>query len=106
MDSTAVGFNWLSSGGAYALLAFIWIGAAVGFGNYGYRLGRRFDSPNDGCLLTAATQVLVLIGGSAGFLVSGFPWYLLTSAIGAVTFPGLACLYFAWRMRKWMAGQK
>jgi len=99
MDPTVVGFNWLDSGGTYAILAVIWIASAVAFGNYAHRLGRRYDSPNDGCLLTVATQLLTLFGGALGLLLGRFPIFIFTSAIGAVIFPAAGCVYFGWRMR-------
>ncbi|MER3496450.1 MAG: hypothetical protein C4320_06490, partial [Armatimonadota bacterium] len=69
--------------------------------HYAARLGRRYDAPNDGCLLGFACVMLTLIGGAIGLLTVGFPWYILTSAAGAVLMPGLACLIFARRMRVW-----
>ena len=101
MDPTTVGYNWLGSGGTYAIIAVIWIASAVGFGNYAYRLGRRHDSPNDGCLLTVATQLLTFFGGALGLLLGKFPYFIITSGIGAIVCPFLGCAYFSWRMRAW-----
>ncbi len=98
--------QWLASGGAYGTLALVWLVAAVGYGAYAARLGRRYDAPNDGCLLNFACQMLLLLGGAAGLLLFGFPWYLLTSTLGAVLLPGLACLFFQGRMRPWKPRRK
>ena len=78
-----------------------WIIGAVAFSLYAGKLGRRYDAPNDGCLLGFACQVLLITGGAIGFLLSVFPWHLLTAAAGAIVLPSVACLVFARRMRRW-----
>lgn len=93
--------QWLAAGGAYGALALTWLLAAVGYGQYAARLGRRYDAPNDGCLLLFACQMLLVIGGAVGLLLVAFPYNLLTAVAGAFLFPGLACLFFRRRMREW-----
>lgn len=101
MNRQDVAANWLSSGGAYALLGIVWLLTAVFFFTYGAKLGREYDSPNDGCLLSFATIILTLIGGALGLLFFSFPIYVVTSSIGAILLPTLACAYFRKRMAKW-----
>lgn len=93
--------DWLSAGGAYFLLALIWVGAAVGFGVAGIKAGDRVGSPNDGCLLAIGNVVLALLGGGLGFLLMMrfFPYFLLSSLVGAVTLPSLGTLYFLRKTR-------
>lgn len=93
--------QWLAAGGAYGTLGVLWIVTAVAYAMYAGRLGRRFDAPNDGCLLGFACQVLLITGGAVGLRLAEFPWFILTAAAGAVLTPGLACLIFARRMRRW-----
>lgn len=95
--------QWLASGGAYGVLGLIWAGAAIAWANHAGRLGRRYDSPNDGCLLGFACVVLALLGGAVGLLSLPFPWFLVGSATGAIALPALASAVFARRMRKWAA---
>lgn len=87
------------------MLGVVWVVAAVSYALYAGKLGRRFDAPNDGCLLGFACQVLLItfggLGIAAGERYLTFPWSLLTGIAGAVLVPGLACLIFARRMRRW-----
>ena len=98
--------QWLASGGAYGTLALVWLLAAVGYGQYAARLGRRYDAPNDGCLLLFACQMLLVIGGALGLLATDFPWNVITATIGATLLPWLACLFFRRRMRTWNPAAK
>lgn len=97
--------QWLANGGAYGLLATLWVVAAISYVMLAGKLGRRFDAPNDGCLLGFALQVLLITFGGLGIAMGlrylPFPWFLLTGAAGAVLVPALACLVFNRRMRRW-----
>ena len=93
--------QWLANGGAYGVLGLLWVGAGAFFANYAARLGRRYDAPNDGCLLGFATQVLVIIGGALGLLSLPFPWHVVTAGVGAIGLPWLLCIYFRYKMRAW-----
>jgi hypothetical protein len=101
MNRSDVTANWLSSGGAYGILGVVWLLTAVFYFTYAQRLGRDYDSPNDGCLLGFGTVVLTLTGGGLGLLLFQFPIFVVTSCIGAVLLPGLACVYFRRKMKSW-----
>lgn len=97
--------QWLSNGGAYGTLGVVWIIAAVGFALYAGKLGRRYDAPNDGCLLGFANQVLLITSGAVGITLGDrllpFPWFMLTGIAGGLLAPLIACFVFTRRMRRW-----
>jgi hypothetical protein len=75
--------------------------SAVFYYTYAQKLGRQYDSPNDGCLLGVGTIVLTLTGGAIGLLLFQFPTFIFTSCIGALLLPGLACAFFRRKMKDW-----
>lgn len=94
MNPKDVSYNWLSSGGAYFLLALVWISSSIFFGFYAARIGRDKNSRNDGCLLIICTTVFVFTGGAVGIFLAPFPWFIFTSTAGAIIAPMLACRIF------------
>ena len=94
MNPKDVSYNWLSSGGAYTIIAIIWVLSAIFFGSVAKSVGRQKNSGNDGCLLTISTTVFVAIGGSIGILIAPFPFFIFTSMIGAILGPWLAVRIF------------
>lgn len=101
MTRAEAGANWLSSGGAYAIIGIVWLLSSVFFFTYGNRLGSRYDSPNDGCLLAFSTIILTLIGGAAGFVLVAYPWSIVASCLGSLLLPTFACIYFRAKMKRW-----
>jgi hypothetical protein len=103
MDSKNAIFRWLSSGGAYFLLAIIWLTCIIVFGFKARQAGRDKNSSNDGCYLVISTTVFVLTGGAIGLYLfqSFFPWYILTSLAGAIAGPSLAIRTFRNGKRKY-----
>ncbi len=94
---------WLSSGGAYYLIAFLWLITAVAFGAKAREIGIEKDSKNDGCYLMVSTTVFVMMGGAIGLLLFQklFPWYIITSWIGSALGPMLAIRTFKFGKRKY-----
>lgn len=101
MNRAELGANWLSSGGAYLIVGAVWMLSAVFFFTYGNRLGSRYDSPNDGCLLSFAAVILALLGGAVGFIFLPYPWSIVGSCVGSIVCPIFACSFFRMKMKKW-----
>jgi hypothetical protein len=95
--------TWLSSGGAYYLVAILWLICAIFFGFKSRQAGRDKGSENDGCYLTISTTVFVMIGGAIGllFFQKFFPWFIFTSLAGAIVAPMLAIRTFRSGRRKY-----
>jgi uncharacterized membrane protein HdeD (DUF308 family) len=87
-----------NTGVTYTLIGLGWILAGVFYANIGYRLGRKHEAPNDGCLLQIGCQVAVLIGGAVFYFFAPFPWCILTSIVGAFFAPAALCLMFDRKM--------
>jgi hypothetical protein len=95
------GADWLARGGTYYVLAFVWIVSAVFYYFLAAKLGHQIGVPNDGCLYGICNIVLAFLGGGIGFLVliHHYPYFILSSTLGAVALPSIATLYFASRAR-------
>ena len=94
--------DWLARGGTYYVLAFVWLSSACFYYFLATKLGHQTGSPNDGCLYGICNIVLTFFGGGAGFLIliHNYPYFLLSSTLGAIGFPSLGTLYFLSRARK------
>ena len=103
MGTKDVLYRWLSSGGAYYLIALLWFFTAIGFGIHARAIGKAKNSANDGCYLTISTTVFVMIGGAIGMLLfqKFFPWFILTSFAGCVLAPWFVCRTFRSGKRKY-----
>ena len=86
--------DWLARGGTFFLMGFAWIASAVGFALYGTRIAKLRRMENDGCLLAISNVILALLGGGVGYFLAGYPWFIVTSIIGTLTFPALATWSF------------
>ena len=91
--------NWLANGGAYWLIFSSWFIAAGATYALAHSLGRATRSENDGCLLGLGNIVLSFVGGGIGLLAGKFPYFVLTSLVGAFALPGLATLIWLRRRR-------
>ena len=100
MNRAELGSNWLSTGGAYLIVGTVWILSAIFFSAYAINLGKKHQSTNDGCLLAICNVVLSLVGGAIGYIPVSYPLSLVTSCLGAILFPILACIYFRRSMRR------
>ncbi len=103
MGTKDVFFRWLSSGGAYGLIAFLWLLVAIFFFFKARTLGKDQKSGNDGCYLSISTTVFTMIGGAIGllFFQNSFPWYIITSTAGSIVAPWLVCRKFTSGKRKY-----
>ncbi|MBS1725586.1 MAG: hypothetical protein JST51_02615 [Armatimonadetes bacterium] len=103
MDPKDVSYNWLSSGGAYILIFSIWFLSALFFAIMAFGIGREKQSSGDGCLLMISTTVFVGIGGAIGLMLlrSFFPWFIFSSAIGAIVAPMLVVRTFKHGKRRY-----
>jgi len=95
--------RWLSSGGAYELIAFLWLLSALFFIGRAKSIGRQLSTSNDGCYLMISTTIFTMIGGAIGLLLfqKFFPWFILTSLIGAVIAPMMVIRVFRTGKRKY-----
>ena len=95
--------NWLSSGGAYWLIAALWLICAVVFARRAKHAGADDGNANNGCYLTISTTVFVAFGGAIGLWLfkDFFPWYILTSLAGAIIAPTLVIKKFKSGKRKY-----
>lgn len=93
--------DWLARGGAYYVLAFVWIVSAGFYYFLADKVGRQAGSPNDGCLYGICNVILAFLGGGIGLLVliHNYPTFLLSSIFGAIFFPSLGTLYFLSRAK-------
>lgn len=92
--------DWLSQGGAYAVV-FIQTVLIMGVGVYlAMSIGKSAKAEGDGCLLAMANIVLAALGAGIGFFSSQYPFFVLTSLIGACILPTAATAIFASRIRK------
>jgi hypothetical protein len=92
--------DWLSRGGTYYVLAFVWILSAGFYYFLATRLGHKVGSPNDGCLYGICNIFLAFLGGGLGLLAfRHYPEFILTSTVGAIGLPSLGTLYFISRTR-------
>jgi len=83
------------------VLAFVWLLSAGFYFFLALKLGHQTGSPNDGCLYGICNIVLAFLGGGLGFLVliHNYPYFILSSAVGAIALPSFGTLYFASRAR-------
>jgi len=92
--------DWLATGGAYYVIGAVWTLTAAFFCWTAFRIGRAVHSENDGCLLAICNILLTLFGGGIGLVIAPYPTYLLTSLLGAITFPSVASLFFMSRLQR------
>jgi hypothetical protein len=92
---------WLTSGGAYAVVACLWLICMVVFAVKAKKTGQENVGSNDGCYLMISSVVFVVIGGALGLLLFQpfFPWYIFTSLAGAIIAPTLV-------RRKFLSGKR
>ena len=93
--------DWLARGGTYYVLAFVWIVSAGFYYFLAAKLGHQTGSANDGCLYGICNIVLAFLGGGIGFLVliHHYPYFILSSTVGAIAFPSFGTLYFVSRAK-------
>ena len=94
--------DWLASGGTYYLMAFAWLGSAIGFAVAAMFLGKSYRQQNDGCLLAISNFVLALFGGGVGFFILAkmYPWFIVSSSLFAFLFPALSTWSFVSKQRR------
>jgi len=87
--------DWLARGGTYYVLALVWFGSAGFFYFLGAKYGVKSGQPNDGCLYGICNIILALFGGGIGFLllIHHYPYFILSSCIGAIACPAMGSLY-------------
>ena len=89
----APGYDWLSSGGAYAIILIAWVLSAAFFSIYGNQALKQRGVANDGCLLAICCFLLALCGGGVGLFLglqlSHYPTFVITSLIGCILFPAV-----------------
>jgi len=93
--------DWLARGGAYYVLAFVWLGSAGYFYYLAAKLGNQIGKSNDGCLYGICNIILALFGGGIGLLalLHHYPFFILSSIISAIAFPTVGTLYIVRRTR-------
>lgn len=79
----------------------MWIVSATFYYFLAAKLGHQAGSPNDGCLYGICNIVLAIFGGGIGFLIliHNYPYFILSSTVGAIGLPSLGTLYFISRVR-------
>ncbi|MDR3689027.1 MAG: hypothetical protein P4L46_06580 [Fimbriimonas sp.] len=87
--------DWLTRGGTYVVLGVVLVVSATFFYFIGYRVGVRSQHPNDGCLYGICNIILAFLGGGVGFLllIHNYPYFILSSSLGAVLVPALGTLF-------------
>jgi len=93
--------DWLARGGAYIVMGLVWLSSAVFFYFYSARYGDQIGNSTDGCLYGICSIVMAFLGGAVGFLlfIHQYPYFVLTSCLGALIAPGLATAYIIARTR-------
>jgi hypothetical protein len=84
---------------AYPILFALWLIVAANGYWVAHLLGKKLDTPNDGCLLGVGNIALSLVGGGLGYLFAPYPWSLATSLVGSILLPGALTLTFLRKSR-------
>jgi cytochrome bd-type quinol oxidase subunit 2 len=101
MDRNQVAsYDLLSNGGVYLILVVFWVLSAASFYFVGTKLGQKNDSHNDGCLLGFSCVFLAFLGGALGIFLAKYPYFVISSCLGSISCPALACFYIKLRMNK------
>ena len=83
------------------MLGLVWVASASFHYYLAIKLGKQTGSVNDGCLVGICMIVLSLLGGGLGFLslMHSFPYFILSSILGSIAFPGGVMLILTSRRR-------
>lgn len=92
--------DWMSSGGAYWVLAAEVIGSATFFGCWSLYLGKLTKSENDGCLLSIANVIAAFCGGGIGLFFFRYPVFVLSTLFGTLALPCVVTSFALSKMRR------
>ncbi len=90
----------LAGPGTFWILFGSGLGFAIFYVLLALRLGKVGRRQSDGCLLAVCNLVLVVTGGSIGFLLFRFPAQLISAMAGSFLLPGIVTAIWVSRMTR------